>query len=225
MYAIATPVRNILLSLILLTSITSHASLIFINEIHYDNSGADKDEFVELAGSAGLNLLDWSLKFYNGSSGLVYKTFTIDDVTLDDSHNGFGFLAISVSGIQNGAANGIGDGIAIVNSNNKVMQFLSYEGAFEAKNGPALGILSNNISISQSSYPVGKSIQLISSGKSHDEFEWSIEDNTYGTVNIGQNFISDQAPITMHVSEPNLKLSFILLILILFFSRRRVNTG
>ena len=31
-------------------SVICHASLIFINEIHYDNTGADKNEFVELAG-------------------------------------------------------------------------------------------------------------------------------------------------------------------------------
>ena len=27
---------------------------VFINEIHYDNAGADQDEFVEIAGPAGL---------------------------------------------------------------------------------------------------------------------------------------------------------------------------
>jgi len=224
-YAITIPVINILLSLIMsLTSITSQASLIFINEIHYDNRGADKDEFIELAGSAGLNLLDWSLKFYNGSTGLVYKTFTFNDVTLDDSHYGFGFLAINVSGIQNGSTDGIGDGIAIVDSNDQVMQFLSYEGAFEAKDGPALGILSQNISISQSSSPNGQSMQLTSSGSSYNDFEWSIEDNTFGGKNMGQNFISDQIPIAVQISEPNLTIPFILLIITLLFSSKRVTT-
>ena len=94
LYALKISVRYILLTLIIfLIPITSQASLIFINEIHYDNSGADKDEFVEIAGTAGLNLLDWSLQFYNGSTGYLYKTYTIDDVTFGDTNNGFGFLA------------------------------------------------------------------------------------------------------------------------------------
>jgi hypothetical protein len=223
--AFAIPVISILLSLIvLLTSIPSQASLIFINEIHYDNSGADKNEFVELAGTTGLNLLDWSLQFYNGSTGLVYKTFTIGNVTLADNHNGFGFLAFEVSGIQNGSSNGIGDGIAIVDSNDQVLQFLSYEGAFEAKDGAALGILSDNISINQNSSPEGKSMQLTTNGNNYNNFEWVIEDNTYGSKNIGQSFINDQSPITVQVSEPNLQIPFILLIILLFLSRKELKT-
>lgn len=203
---------------------TSQASLIFINEIHYDNSGADKNEFVELAGTAGLNLLDWSLQFYNGSTGLVYKTFTIGNVTLADNHNGFGFLGFEISGIQNGSSNGIGDGIAVVDSNDQVIQFLSYEGAFEAKDGAALGILSDNISINQNSSPEGKSIQLTTNGNNYNDFEWVIEDNTYGSINIGQSFISEQSPITVQVSEPNLQIPFILLIILLFLSRKELKT-
>jgi hypothetical protein len=215
--------RYILLSLILLlTPVTSQASLIFINEIHYDNSGADKDEFVELAGTAGLNLFDWSLQFYNGSTGLIYKTVVIDDITLDDNNNGFGFLALKVSGIQNGAANSIGDGIAIVNSSNQVMQFLSYEGAFEANNGAALGMLSHNISMSQISSPKGKSLQLTTTGNTYDEFTWVIEDSTFGNKNVGQHFTKNKLSQGVPVSEPNLQIIFMLLTIKLFLSRKRV---
>jgi hypothetical protein len=223
-YALITSFRYTLLTLIIfLTPITSQASLIFINEIHYDNSGADKNEFVEIAGTAGLNLLDWSLQFYNGSTGYLYKTYTIDDVTFNDTNNGFGFLAFEVSGIQNGSAKGIGDGIAIVDSNDKVLQFLSYEGAFKAKDGAALGILSDKISISQSSSPEGKSMQLTTSGNGYNDFEWVLEDNTFASKNIGQSFINEQSPITVEVSEPNLQISYILLVLFLFLNRKRVN--
>jgi hypothetical protein len=34
---------------------------VFINEIHYDNAGADVGEFVEIAGPAGTNLAGWRL--------------------------------------------------------------------------------------------------------------------------------------------------------------------
>ena len=36
---------------------------VFINEFHYDNSGADVNEFVEVAGTAGTNLAQYELIF------------------------------------------------------------------------------------------------------------------------------------------------------------------
>jgi hypothetical protein len=218
---LAIPTKHLLLSVVLLLNpITTKASLIFINEIHYDNSGADKNEFVELAGTAGLNLLDWSLQFYNGTTGLIYKTTTIGDITLTDSNNGFGFLALAISGIQNGAASGIGDGIALVDNSNQVIQFLSYEGAFEAKNGAASGIFSNNISISQNGSPEGQSLQLTQQGNRYQDFEWVIESETAGRGNLGQSFISVQLPPAVQVSEPNLKWLFILSIIALCLGKK-----
>jgi hypothetical protein len=200
----------------------SKASLIFINEIHYDNTGADKDEFVELAGTGGLNLLNWSLLFYNGSNGLVYKTLTISDITLDDRNNGFGFLALAVSGIQNGASNGIGDGIALIDNNDQLIQFLSYEGAFEAKNGSALGKFSKNISINQSSSPKGKTLQLTGSGNSYNDFAWVLENETAGEINFDQRFISTQVPPAVKVSEPNLRLLFLFSIITLCLRKKSI---
>ncbi len=42
-------------------------SLIFINEIHYDNDGTDADEAVEIAGPAGTDLTGWTIVLYNGN--------------------------------------------------------------------------------------------------------------------------------------------------------------
>ena len=47
---------------------------VFINEIHYDNSGTDVNEFIEIAGPAGTNLAEYSIVLYNGSGGAVYDT-------------------------------------------------------------------------------------------------------------------------------------------------------
>ncbi|MEJ7724882.1 MAG: hypothetical protein WKF64_11300 [Ilumatobacteraceae bacterium] len=44
---------------------------VFINEIHYDNSGTDTGEAIEIAGPAGLDLAGWSLVLYNGTGGDV----------------------------------------------------------------------------------------------------------------------------------------------------------
>jgi hypothetical protein len=43
------------------------AHAVFINEIHYDNSGGDSGEGIELSGEAGIDLSGWSLVLYNGS--------------------------------------------------------------------------------------------------------------------------------------------------------------
>ena len=45
---------------------------LFINEFHYDNSGADVGEFVEVAGTAGTNAAGYRLLLYNGQGGDVY---------------------------------------------------------------------------------------------------------------------------------------------------------
>ena len=39
---------------------------VFINEIHYDNTGADVGEGVEIAGPAGTNLACFRIYLYNG---------------------------------------------------------------------------------------------------------------------------------------------------------------
>ena len=43
---------------------------VFINEIHYDNTGTDAGEAIEVAGPAGTDLTGWSLVLYNGNGGV-----------------------------------------------------------------------------------------------------------------------------------------------------------
>ena len=42
---------------------SSAADALWINEFHYDNTGGDIGEFVEIAGSAGLDLAGYDLVF------------------------------------------------------------------------------------------------------------------------------------------------------------------
>lgn len=46
----------------------------WMNEVHYDNAGADVDEGVEVAGPAGVDLAGWTILAYNGNGGAVYQT-------------------------------------------------------------------------------------------------------------------------------------------------------
>ena len=47
---------------------------VFVNELHYDNSGPDTDEAVEIAGPALTNLNGWSVVLYNGTGGAALKS-------------------------------------------------------------------------------------------------------------------------------------------------------
>jgi hypothetical protein len=158
---------------------------VFINEIHYDNTGTDVGEAIEIAGPAGTDLSSWSLVLYNGSNGAKYATYPLSG-SLADSGNGFGFVAINTPGIQNGSP----DGIALINANGQVVQFLSYEGVMTAVDGAAAGTTSVDIGVTEDgTNAVGTSLQLTGSGSYYESFTWvAPATNTFGNVNTGQSF-------------------------------------
>ena len=177
-----TTVLSGITSLVCLTPLWAQ---VFINEIHYDNDGADAGEAVEVAGPAGTDLTGWQLSFYNGNGGAVYDTQELSG-TLADQDDGVGFLAIMVPGIQNGAP----DGIALVDAAGQVVEFLSYEGELTATDGPAAGLNSTDIGVSETgTTPVGFSLQRTGNGTQASDFTWSAPvANTFGAVNTGQAF-------------------------------------
>ncbi|QBB69459.1 hypothetical protein ELE36_03190 [Pseudolysobacter antarcticus] len=161
---------------------------IFINEIHYDNVGADTGEGVEIAGPAGTDLTGWKVIPYNGSGGGLYApdaTVTLSGL-IPTTCGGYGVISVPIVGLQNGAP----DGLALVDSHGVVIQFLSYEGMFTATNGPASGLLSSDIGVSESgSGAVGLSLQLSGNGTQYSNFTWQADAaSTFGACNTGQTF-------------------------------------
>ncbi|HNG95318.1 MAG TPA: hypothetical protein PLB32_21130, partial [Acidobacteriota bacterium] len=170
------------------------ATPVFINEIHYDNTGTDTAEAVEVAGPAGTNLAGWRLIPYNGSGGASYSPIITLSGTIPNQSNGYGTLNFAISGLQNGAP----DGVALVNASNVVIQFLSYEGTFTATNEAANGLTSVNIGVSEAgTEPVGQSLQLIGTGTDYENFTWSGPiTSTPGAINTGQSFCGcTQTPV------------------------------
>ncbi len=155
---------------------------VFINEIHYDNQGGDVGEFIEIAGPAGTDLSTYELIFYNGSGGAEYNTVPLSG-TIDDEGAGYGALSFSITGIQNGAPDGI-----VLAENGVVVQFLSYEGSFTATNGIASGMTSTDIGVSEnSSTLIGESLQLTGIGSFYDDFSWNNPlPESPGMLNTGQ---------------------------------------
>ena len=148
---------------------------VYISEIHYDNTGGDVGEMVEVAGPAGTDLAGWSLELYNGNGGGTYGSIPLSGI-LPDQKAGIGTLAFTVNGLQNGAP----DGLALIASDGTtVVEFLSYEGSFTGIGGPADGVTSTDIGVSEpGDTPVGFSLQLIT-----DNWVGPIL-NTFGEINV-----------------------------------------
>ncbi|MCH7727119.1 MAG: endonuclease, partial [Planctomycetes bacterium] len=157
---------------------------VWINEFHYDNDGRDKGEFVEIAGPAGTNLSGWTLVGYNGASGGFYRIITLSG-EIPDQSNGLGTLAFDFRNLQNGPS----DGLALVNGDNEVVEFLSYEGTVTATNGPANGMNSVDIGRAEStSTPAGHSLQREGDGRTAISFSWGeAAPATRGEINTEQS--------------------------------------
>ncbi|MBK6929763.1 MAG: HYR domain-containing protein [Saprospirales bacterium] len=165
----------------------STTQVVWINEIHYDNVGTDAGEFIEVAGTTGTDLSNYSLVLYNGANGLMYGTMNLFGA-LNNQGNGSGTasFAYPVNGVQNGSP----DGIALVLNGTMVLQFLSYEGAFLALDGPASGMMSSDIGVSEDgNNAAGTSLSLTGTGNNYAAFTWNAPAAaTPGAVNNGQTF-------------------------------------
>ena len=162
--------KNYLFLVAFYVSIFCHGQAVFINEIHYDNTGADTNEGIEIAGPSGTDLLGYEVRFYNGSDGGIYGTILNLSGIIPNQQNNMGTLWFPQAGIQNGDP----DGLALVDNLGVVIQFLSYEGIITATEGPAISLTSEDIGVLESSStPVNYSLQLIGIGSDYTDFSWN----------------------------------------------------
>lgn len=133
-----------------------------ISEIHYDNTGTDAGEAIEVSAPAGTDLTGWSIVLYNGGTGASYDTDALTGLPFTAcGTRGVVVLNYPVNGIQNGAP----DGLALVDNNGVLVEYLSYEGVFAATNGPANGLTSVDIGVSENgSEPLGQSLSRNAAG-------------------------------------------------------------
>lgn len=118
------------------------------SELHYDNFGQDGGERIEVAGPAGSDLTGWRVVLYNGADGRAYNTRTLSGaIPTTCTTRGVVVLSYPSDGIQNGSP----DGLALVNASGAVVEFLSYEGAMLAADGPASSLNSTDILVSEPS--------------------------------------------------------------------------
>jgi hypothetical protein len=170
------------------------AQTVFVNEFHYDDTGTDTLEGVEIAGPVGTDLDCYQILLYNGADSMVYSTFNLSG-TLPDQCNGYGTLWFPMA-LQNGP-----DGLALVYNPAlagcssggalTVIRFWHYEGSpILALDGAAAGLTSTNTGVTEpTSTPNGNSLQLTGNGTVGSNFTWaSPAPNTIGQLNNGQTF-------------------------------------
>jgi predicted extracellular nuclease len=188
----------------------ARAQTVFINEIHYDNASIDTGEAIEIAGPAGTNVGGWRIVRYNGSTptaAVVYTTAGSNDTIpagtlIPDLCSGFGVVVIAYP--TDGLQNGTNDAIALVDSSGVVVQFLGYEGIATASNGPAAGLTSTDIGVSETTTtPIGSSLQLQGTGATYADFTWTGPiASTFGSCNTRQTFTGADTPPGVATTVP-----------------------
>jgi uncharacterized protein len=145
----------------------------YLSEIHYDNDGTDAGEAIEVAADPGTDLTGWTVVLYNGNGGAAYDTDAVPGANAD----GFAVVEYPSNGIQNGSP----DGVALVRDDGSVAEFLSYEGEITAVGGPADGMTSTDIGVSEpGTGPAGQSLQRTADGT------WAGPlTSTFGAANTG----------------------------------------
>ncbi|WP_257386250.1 endonuclease [Tahibacter caeni] len=165
---------------------------VFINELHYDDStgAGDVGEAIEVVGPTGTDLSNWRVVLYNGNTPAAATTYS-DRLLSEATASTCGSKQILVLNYPtNGVQNGANDAIALVDAGGSVVQFLSYEGPATASNGPASGMTSVDIGVSETnSTAPGTSLQLSGSGSDYGSFTWQgSATQTFGNCNNGQSF-------------------------------------
>ena len=189
----------------------AHGQTIFINEIHYDNTGTDIGEAIEIAGPAGTDLGGWKIVRYNGATASAAVVYTSPSATetfapgtlIPGDWRRFGVVVVNYP--QNGLQNGPSDAIALVDGASTVVQFLSYGGpVVTAADGPAAGMTSTGIGVAETgTTPVGASLQLQGTGSTYADFTWAAPmANTFGACNTSQAFTGGDAVPSVTTTVP-----------------------
>jgi len=176
-------------------SVTAELPNAWINEIHYDNDGGDVNEGVEviIENPGDYTLSNFLITLYNLTGGASYDSETLNNFTVGNSAGIYTiyYNITSLAGMQNGP----NDGIAL-SYNGSLIQFLSYEGTLTATDGPAIGITSTDIGVSENGTGLTTtSLQLTGSGTQYSDFSWSADvTQTWGSANDGG---SQTLPVTL----------------------------
>lgn len=183
---------------------------VFINEFHYDNTGADAGEFVEIAVSSKFTGVpgDISLLLYNGADGATYGiAHALSTFTQGTTSGGHTLYSKLITGIQNGNP----DGFALV-VGGVLTQTISYGGSFVGTSGVATGRTFTDIGVRQTSTETAGqfALGLTGSNATPQSFSWTKFSNlphSPEAVNSGQTFTAPALP--QGLALDNLSVTFL----------------
>jgi hypothetical protein len=154
---------------------------LWVNELHYDNSGADVGEFVEVAVPSGVTVSSVTVSLYDGNTGTVYDTHALSTFTAGATVNGVTLYSKAITPIDNGS-----DGVCLDVAGSG-FELLSYEGQFTATDGPCNGMTSVDTGVNENGAAAGTSMSLQGTGTTGSDFTWSSGiTETPGAENTGQ---------------------------------------
>ncbi len=128
-----------------------------ISEFHYDNSGGDVGEFVEIAVPAGADVSNITVYLINGSGVIDYDNIAMSTLSpTTDGVNDY-YVWSGMTSIQNGP-----DGI-LLECNGSILDFVSYEGVLmnPTVQGTLLTGTSTDVGVTEPGFNTNTSIQLI----------------------------------------------------------------
>lgn len=167
----------------LIFTINAQSASTFINEINY--LGSNPTQGIEVAGQAGQDLTGWSIASYAADGTVDYIEYLSGGV-IPNQQNGYGSIWYDVEQGSNAG------GVALVNPNGGVVQFLSYGTIgfvgtiIHAVDGPAGGMVSDFVGVQL--FP-GSSLQLTGIGLGYLDFIWGLPlGSTPGSINTNQLF-------------------------------------
>lgn len=168
---------------------------VWINEIHYNDESGGLNQGVEIAGRAGMSLNSFKVVFYN-SAGESYLTVPLTGV-LPNQGASIGTRWVAADSVFNGriitGEDGANGGVALVGTMGLPIQFLSWGGQVVAIDGPAEGLISQDIGINETGgTEVGTSMSLTGTGTRYSMFTWSQVTATRGAVNTEQTFAIEE---------------------------------
>lgn len=157
---------------------------VFINEINISDNVARGSNTLEIAGRAGSDLRGYIVVIYNVIKGRVMKKISLTGVIPDQSNN-WGVLSFSVQAIL------LSDDVAValVDRNERVIDFLSYRLSFTPSRGAAAGLTTTDIAKVSGDLRLKRSAQRVGFGNQSSHFSWALSNYpSFGNINSGQGF-------------------------------------
>ncbi len=153
----------------------------WINEIHYENIGTDKNEFVEVVvlNPEDYYLDDLALYLVNGYNGVCYSLDTVQEFELGERVGNYQFYIWYKRGLQNDT-----EGMHLV-FRDTTLDIIAYEGSFTGCSEPSTGLVFPDICVCENNASPDTCSVYRCAGR---DSEWMFGVATPGSCNVGQNF-------------------------------------